>query len=177
MALSFLHGLLGVVACRKQDLAGKREVFELLDPVLDRRGIPQHVQARAIGHDIDLYGLAFFQIMFEDVRRVIQREIHDCRIILIDLNRNPMHLCDTFRRFCIARKTRRDQRHRHQGRDRQQTKKAAHQDAPLNSRATGFDKPARGTRIAAEAVVRAHDQAPRCAIVGKEKGETFVRPW
>src|SRR6476620_9693815 len=71
--------------------------------------------------------------MFEDVRRVIQRKIHDCWIILIDLNRNAMHLGDTFRRFCIARKTYRDERYRHQGRDRQQTKKTAHYDAPLNS--------------------------------------------
>jgi hypothetical protein len=59
---------------------GKRERTRCLI----RTGV-QHVQAGAIGHDIDLYGLAFFQIMFEDIRRVIQREIHDCRIILIDL--------------------------------------------------------------------------------------------
>ncbi len=72
MALFFLHALFGIVAGRKLDLAGKREVFEMLDPILHRRCISaQHVQAGAIGNDIDLYILAFGALIFDDVGGVI----------------------------------------------------------------------------------------------------------
>jgi hypothetical protein len=44
------------------------------------------MQAGAIGDDIHIYVLTLGAVIFDHVRGVIQREVHDRWIILIDLN-------------------------------------------------------------------------------------------
>src|SRR5262249_54277808 len=43
-------------------------------------------------HDLDIHVLALAAVIFDHVLGVVKREIHDCRIVLIDLNGNPMRL-------------------------------------------------------------------------------------
>ena len=91
MALGLLHALLGVIAGRKLDLAGKRQILEPLDAVLHRRGVgAQHVQAGAIGDDVDLDVLVLAAIIFDHVGGVVEREVHHLWIVLIDLDRDAM---------------------------------------------------------------------------------------
>jgi len=91
----------------------------------------QHMQAGAIGNDIDVHILAFCAIIFEDVSGVIQREVHDRGIILIDLNGNAVRFRDTMR-FRVACKTRRDKRHRYKSHEHQMTKKLSHHNIPID---------------------------------------------
>jgi len=66
-------------------LLGNAKSFKLL-----MRSCTGDVSARAcagrIGDDIHVYVLILGAIIFDDVRGVIQREVHDSWIILIDLN-------------------------------------------------------------------------------------------
>jgi hypothetical protein len=66
-------------------LLGNAKSFKLL-----MRSCTGDVSARTcagrIGDDIHAYVLILGAIIFDDVRGVIQREVHDSWIILIDLN-------------------------------------------------------------------------------------------
>jgi hypothetical protein len=76
---------LSVAACRELDLLGNAKSFKLL-----MRSCTGDVSARTcagrMGDDIHVYVLTLGAIIFDDVRGVIQREVHDSWIILIDLN-------------------------------------------------------------------------------------------
>src|SRR2546429_5500312 len=51
------------------------------------------MQTWPIGHDINVHAFALCAIIVDDIGSVIQRKIHDRRIILIDLNDHAMSLC------------------------------------------------------------------------------------
>jgi hypothetical protein len=77
----------GVAARGELEIAGKRRIFQTLDAVFYRRWIgKQHMQAGAIGDDIQIYVITLGAVIFDHVRGVIQHEVHDRWIILIDLN-------------------------------------------------------------------------------------------
>ena len=93
MAFLLLHALLGVVAGRELDLAGEGEILEMLDAILHRRGVfAQHVEPGAVGHEIDVNVLALVAVIFDDVGDIVECQIHDRRVVLVDLDRDPMHL-------------------------------------------------------------------------------------
>lgn len=50
------------------------------------------MQAGAIGDDIDFQVLVHDPIMFDHIGSVVQRKVHDLRIVLVDLDGNAMRL-------------------------------------------------------------------------------------
>jgi hypothetical protein len=80
------------------------------------------VKARAIGDDFDLHVLLLAVIIFDHVGGVVQRLVHDLRIILVDMDGDAMQ-------FAFGEGGR-SECHRHQGQDRTATKKAAHTKTP-----------------------------------------------
>src|ERR1700693_2328794 len=85
---SFFNTLLGDIARRKLNRAWARDVLQLLDPVLNGGCVgSQHVGTGVHGHFF-----ALRSIIFDDVRRTVEGEIHQSKIALIDLNEQAMRL-------------------------------------------------------------------------------------
>src|SRR3979411_461222 len=112
VAFGLLHALLGVVASRELDLAGKHRFLELLYPIPHWRGVgPQHMQAGTVGDDVDVHVFVLAAIIFDNVGGVVQYQVHDLRIVLVDLESDV-------RRLAVAGKAGGSKRRRHQGNGR-----------------------------------------------------------
>jgi len=66
------------------------------------------MQARAVGDDFDLNVLALHLVRLDDVRGVVQREIHHRRIVLIDLDGDPVRFGVGRSAHCDAERQNRD---------------------------------------------------------------------
>src|ERR1700730_8335932 len=75
------------------------------------------MEAGTIGDDIDLHVLVPGAIIFDHMAGVVQREVHDLRIVLVDLDGDAM-------RFALGEGCG-SERYRHQGHGRTTVKKAA----------------------------------------------------
>ena len=81
------------------------------------------MQAGAIGDDIDFHVLVHDAIMFDHIGSVVQRKVHDLRIVLVDLDGNAM-------RLAVGSGTCRNERHRYEGDSCNTMKKAEHHNTP-----------------------------------------------
>ena len=92
-----LHARLGDVARGELHVGRETESRELLDAVLYRRRVvAQHAKTRPVGNDLDLHALPLRLVHIQDIRNVVQRLVHDRRIVLVDLNCDVVLLLDIY---------------------------------------------------------------------------------